>query len=76
MKKRVYLFGIGSPEWQARTGHTVNERGVPIPVRVRRCGSIYPGSVTLRGQPVRCDGGAGHDGPHGNSFAARYWEVT
>lgn len=39
MKKRVYLFGIGSPEWQARTGHIVNARGVPIPVRpkLERC---------------------------------------
>ena len=36
MSKRVYLFGIGSPEWQAATGHIVNERGVPIPVRKER----------------------------------------
>jgi hypothetical protein len=32
-KRRVYLFGIGSPEWQQRTGHVVNERGVPIATR-------------------------------------------
>lgn len=31
MKRRVYLFGIGSPAWQKATGHIVNALGVPIP---------------------------------------------
>lgn len=30
-KRRVYLFGIGSPAWQRATGHIVNALGVPIP---------------------------------------------
>jgi hypothetical protein len=30
-RSRVYLFGIGSPEWQAETGHTINAYGVPVP---------------------------------------------
>jgi hypothetical protein len=42
----------------------------------RRCLSIYPGAETLLGKPIRCDqGSVGHDGRHGNGFAARYWEV-
>jgi hypothetical protein len=39
-----------------------------------RCQSTYPGSVTLRGRAVRCELAAGHDGLHGHSFAARYWD--
>lgn len=38
-----------------------------------RCTSTYPGAATLRGRAIRCDAPAGHDGEHGNSFAARYW---
>ena len=34
-KGRAYVAGIGSPEWQKRTGHTVNARGVPIPTRAK-----------------------------------------
>lgn len=32
-RRRVYLFGIGSPAWQTATGHIVSPLGVPIPVR-------------------------------------------
>jgi hypothetical protein len=39
---RVYLFGIGSPEWQESTGHTVNAEGVPIPSR--KAVALYPAS--------------------------------
>ena len=42
-------------------------------VRTARCASTYPG-VTLKGKTVRCESAAGHDGRHGHSFAARYWE--
>jgi hypothetical protein len=38
-----------------------------------RCDSLYPGVATLLGRPIPCGDVAGHDGPHGNSFAARYW---
>jgi len=38
LTKRIYLFGIGSPEWQRETGHTVNEHGVPIPMRSKNEG--------------------------------------
>ena len=41
--------------------------------RATRCKSTYPGLATLNGRPVRCDGPAGHDGQHGNGYAARYW---
>lgn len=33
---RVYLFGIGSPAWCLSTGHTINDRGVPVPTRKPR----------------------------------------
>lgn len=35
-KRRVYLFGIGSPAWQKATGHIVNAFGVPIAIRKRK----------------------------------------
>lgn len=40
-----------------------------------KCQSTYPGGVTLAGRAVECDDprGKGHDGDHGNSFAARWW---
>ena len=40
-----------------------------------RCASEYPGGVTLAGRAIQCDDprGTGHDGDHGNSFAARWW---
>lgn len=43
-------------------------------MRKQRCPSVYPGAVTLNGRPVRCELSAGHDGRHGHSFAARYWD--
>jgi len=41
----------------------------------KSCPSEYPGGVTLAGRAVACDDprGKGHDGTHGNSFAARWW---
>jgi hypothetical protein len=39
-----------------------------------RCPSTYPGTVALRGRPIRCESAAGHAGQHGHSFAARYWD--
>lgn len=42
--------------------------------RYGRCPSRYPGTVTLLGKPVRCELVRGHDGQHGHSFAARYWD--
>ena len=39
-----------------------------------RCKSIYPGAVTLRGKPLRCELRIGHEGRHGHLFAARYWD--
>jgi hypothetical protein len=40
----------------------------------QRCASRYPGAVTLNGRAIRCELGADHDGQHGHSFAARYWD--
>jgi hypothetical protein len=39
-----------------------------------RCRSEYPGSATLHGKPIRCERARGHEGSHGHSFAARYWD--
>lgn len=38
-----------------------------------RCGVVYPGVRFETGDPVRCDGLRGHDGPHFHSFAMRSW---
>ena len=46
MSKRVYVAGIGSPEWQARTGHVINERGVPIAVAPPRCDAVWEWSYS------------------------------
>lgn len=43
------------------------------PFALRRCPVTYPGAATLRGRAIRCESAIGHDGPHGHSFAARYW---
>ena len=40
----------------------------------RRCRSVYPGLDTLIGRAIRCERAVGHDGQHGHSFAARYWD--
>jgi hypothetical protein len=41
---------------------------------VARCTARYPGTLTLKGRPIRCELARGHSGRHGHSFAARYWE--
>jgi len=38
-----------------------------------RCKSTFTPWVWLKGKPVRCEQAEGHEGDHGNSFAARYW---
>ena len=43
------------------------------PTSRTRCRDTYPGAVTLRGRPIRCELAAGHPEPHGHTFAARYW---
>jgi hypothetical protein len=52
--------------------HPPRPSGGPFPIR--RCAARYPGSVTLRGRAIRCESATGHDGMHGHSFAARYWD--
>ena len=39
-----------------------------------RCRSTYPGPVTLRGRPIRCELPKGHADRHAHSYAARYWD--
>jgi excisionase family DNA binding protein len=37
--------------------------------KVRRCAARHP----MHSAQVRCENEAGHPGPHGHSFYARYW---